>query len=100
MGSKFKALIRGEEPDSENDPASIEETYERLFPKIGRDFIHRDDFVEIISDILLLLGVEQDEVNLYLESSAIARAMEYKSILESGDDGSEIYSDLIDLGDV
>lgn len=100
MSSKFKALIRGEEPDSENDPASIEETYERLFPKIGRDFIHRDDFVEIISDILLLLGIEQDEVNLYLNSSAIARATEYKSVLESGDDGSEIYSDLINLGDV
>lgn len=100
MGSKFKALIRGEEPDSENDPGSIEETYERLFPKIGRDFIHRDDFVEILSDILSLIGLEQDEVNLYLNSSAIARAIEYKSILESGDDGSEIYSDLIDLGDV
>jgi len=100
MGSKFKALIRGEEPDSQNDPASLEETYERLFPKIGRDFIHREYFILILNELLSMLNVDSQQLNTYENSSAVTRAIEYKSILDSGEDGSDIYNDLIDLGDV
>ena len=100
MGSFLKAVLKGEEPDASTDPASVEEMYERMFPKIGRDFVHRDDLMDILSALLLLLGLSEEEIDLSIDSSARARAEEYRSLLSSGQDGSQIYPDLIDLGDV
>jgi 3-oxoacyl-[acyl-carrier-protein] synthase III len=99
MGSFLKRAIRGEEPDSQNDPAVVEESYYRMFPKMGRDFLHRDDFAEIMRQVLMAVGITEDDIDLYLIDNAIARAMEYRSILSSGDADAGIYADLIDLED-
>ena len=99
MGSFLKSAIRGEEPSSDNDSAAVEESYYRMFPKIGRDFLHRDDFAEIMRQVLIELGIVEDGIDLYLIDNAVARAMEYRSILSSGDAGEDIYPDLIDLED-
>ena len=101
----FKSAVEGEEPeDEENDPAAIEEKYEKLFMKIGRDFVHRDDFVRVIGEIIeLLISVggadDQTDVGEFSIPGAQNRAVEYKEILDSGEDGSKIYEDLIILND-
>jgi len=101
----IKSAVEGEEPeDEENDPAAIEEKYEKLFMKIGRDFVHRDDFVRVVGEILELLianGIADDKTSVgeFSIPGAHSRAVEYKEILDSGEDGSKIYEDLIDLSD-
>ena len=39
----------GEGPDPGEDPVKKEEDYEKMFMKIGRDFVHKSDFDSIIS---------------------------------------------------
>ena len=97
--------IRGEEVDSENDPSEKEERYEKLFMKIARDFVHRDDFErtmrELMQGLLLAMGPTAALIraNYSSNSGAVNKAIEYKAILDAGDDGSKIYKDLIDLED-
>ena len=76
----------------------IEEQYERLFPKIGRDFVSKRDFVNIMQRILFLLD-KPEAFMIDLEEDVEARdlAIQYKDILNSGKDGSKIYTDLINL---
>jgi|SaaInlStandDraft_4_1057021.scaffolds.fasta_scaffold40538_2 hypothetical protein len=99
MTSFLKAAIRGEEPDTDNDPAELEEIYLRLFPKIGRDFVHRDDLMHILRTVLSFLDVDPYELDLDTDSMARLRAIEYRSVLESGV-SEQIFEDLINLGDV
>jgi len=76
----------------------MEEQYMRLFPKIGRDFIHRNDFINIIQQVLEM--VDPDGINpisLQDDSEARERASEYKSFLEDNIQGNKFYKDLIVL---
>ena len=54
MGFLLKAA-REENSSDEND--QLEEQYMRLFPKIGRDFVHREDFENIIKELLNFIGM-------------------------------------------
>ena len=97
MGKIFNSDPDEFEP---NASAQIEETYERLFPKIGRDFIHRDDFIQILEQVLH--AIDPDlllPIDLKSDSEARKKALEYKSLLDQGKDGSKIYKDLIILDD-
>lgn len=89
---------RKEDPRPSSSDA--EESYERMFPKIGRDFVHRKDFENIIRQILYLidpLGI--NPISLDDDSEARKRALEYKQFLDDQRDGSEVYPDLINLDD-
>lgn len=86
--------------DSVEEGGDLEELYERLFPKIGRDFVYREDlfrFFSVIMDIIDPLGLTP--IDFQSDAEARTRAAEYKSLLESGLDGSKIYKDLINLDD-
>lgn len=97
---KTNRLQRQSPDEDANQNQAHEELYEELFPKIGRDFIHRDDFERIMIHLLSILdpsgliGIDFNDT-----SGAIAKAREYQSVLDSGQDGTELYRDLIDLDD-
>jgi hypothetical protein len=103
----FKNALKGEglvEDDegagsSNNEEFSMEEEkYMSLFMKMGRDFVHREDFYRIMKKLLEVLDIDESELEVD-ESivSAEQRAEEYKHFLKTGQAGSKYYPDLIDL---
>jgi hypothetical protein len=86
-----------EEPDS---GGQLEEMYEKLFPKIGRDFIYKEDLLRVVQQILSIIDPTGISSSLILNDiGARKKALEYKNLLDSGKDGSKIYKDLINLDD-
>jgi len=97
MGFLTKAAS-GEDQDGGSD--GNEELYKELFPKIGRDFISRGDFVQIMQRIMGILDPGGfSPINFEQDSEARRLAQEYKSILDSGKNDENQYEDLIDLED-
>jgi len=104
----LKDSARGESPDLENDPVRAEENYERLFMKIGRDFVHKDDLDRIVKELTNKISLislrfaellEDDPIDTKSDIGALSRAYTYKLYLDEGKDGSKVYPDLIDLSD-
>lgn len=94
--SFLKNALDENEPDENKN---LEEQYLKLFPKMGRDFVHKDDMFSIIEVLLRLvdpLGVVGNPVG---DIGARRKALEYKIALESGIDTTKLYSDLINLDD-
>jgi hypothetical protein len=85
------------EEDSSDESAQIEEQYMKLFPKIGRDFVHREDLESLIRQILFLIDPLEIIPISIDDSEARLRAAEYKHLLEEDKKGSDIYKDLINL---
>lgn len=95
-------LQRNADQEELDDSAQNEEMYERMFPKIGRDFVYKDDLYNMMDGFLSFL--DPDGLGLVggdsrSDAEARKRALEYKSVLDSGKDGSEIYKDLIKLNE-
>jgi len=86
-------LKRGLKGEEEDEKVMMEEQYERLFAKIGRDFVYIDDLKKILDTVREGLGQEFSNVE------ARKRALEYKSLLDAGKDGSDIYEDLVDMSE-
>ena len=93
----LKSSANEEEPDFENDSDRLEEEYQKLFMKVGRDFVHKDDFQSILTDLYQVIGGLLEAldplglINVNTESGAGAmkRALEYKTFLEIGYTGSK-----------
>lgn len=82
-----------------SESESLEEMYEKLFPKIGRDFVYKDDLYKILKPILKALGPAGKLVEIGLEVEATKRAVEYKANIELGLSLKNRYSDLIRIED-
>ena len=103
--SFFKKSMNGQDIDMLDEDGissvsgkNLEFLYEKLFPKIGRDFVSWEDFERIIITILEYIDPEIiEEIDFSSKESATEKAYEYKEFLFKGIDGSEIYKDLIDL---
>ena len=75
-----------------------EKQYEKMFPKIGRDFVHKKDLENILQQFLQLIDpMGLLPINTSDDSEARKRAQEYKDFLDADKDGSKIYKDLINL---
>ena len=86
------------EEDSSNEADALEEQYMKLFPKIGRDFVHREDLIIILRQLQSLVDpLNFNPINFDDNSEARERAKEYKVYLEEDKKGSDTYNDLIDL---
>ena len=87
--------------EEEYDPGSSnEELYERLFPKIGRDFVYKEDLVRMLGGIMALLDPDgENPLDTQSSVEAVKKAREYRRLLKKGKDGSEIYKDLINMDD-
>ena len=93
-------LTRATNEEEVDEGRSNEELYEKLFPKIGRDFVYKADFVrmmQLMMSIIDPLGVSP--IDLTGDTDARKKALEYKLLLKSGRDGSSLYKDLINLED-
>lgn len=95
-------LKRHEKQEDASQSGDNEELYEKLFPKIGRDYVYREDFEEVIQQILILLASIQPipvtaPIDFRSDAKARLKAAEYKDLIESGRDGSKIYRDLIKI---
>ena len=91
----------GKEDDfDENEGPALEERYMRMFMKMGRDFVHKDDLASILIEIINEIDPDiLNTVDLYSNVSVEDRAQEYRDFINTGRDGSKIYSDLIDLSE-
>ena len=95
----LKDSMEDKEPDEEEgDAKSLEKNYQRLFMKIGRDFVHVDDFVSVIEAVLdivdpdRLRGIEPRE-----NAGVMTWASMYKQMLDDGSSHNMIIHDLIIL---
>jgi hypothetical protein len=83
--------INNEEPDEE---ATLEEQYKKLFPKIGRDFVAREDLEGLITLIISIID-PLDISGLGIDDSAAKNiADRYQRLLKKGKDGGEAKRDL------
>ena len=92
-------LERSSNQDEFDGSSQSEEQYERMFPKIGRDFVYKDDFYNAMDNIVSRLSLTGFGSGIRSDSEARKRALEYKKLLDQGKDGSSIYKDLIKLDD-
>lgn len=96
----LKDEMDGKTPDEEEskDPKALEETYQRLYMKMGRDFVHVDDLAEIIESIIELIDPDNNHnIPARLNSAVMTRAVFYKELIDSGDSARMQEFDLIDL---
>ena len=90
----LKDSADGKEPNPENDPEEEEKKYEKMFLKMGRDFITKEDFVSIMTDLIERIsnswpgmGTSLSKVPLTNNSNALLKAMIYKDFIENEKDG-------------
>ena len=89
-----------DEDFDENEGPALEQRYMRLYMKIGRDFVHKDDLASILIELINAIDPDLLEtVDVYSMVSAEDKAQEYREFIRSGEDGSKIYQDLIDLSE-
>lgn len=90
----LKDQTEGKEPDSENDPEKREEDYQKMYMKIARDFVHREDFERCMEAFVDTLLIALPPIGLILKAaplphrskaSAEALAAVYKEALEEGE---------------
>lgn len=101
MAKKNKGFLQrsSDGEDAEEEGSALEEQYMKMFPKMGRDFVHKDDLKAFVRELLFLLvqlnpsvlasGLSVDDYH------AIIRAKEYQSLLEQNKLGTALYDDLI-----
>lgn len=94
----LKDATHGHQPDLENDPVEREENYEKDFMKIGRDFVHRDDFVAVLQQVLDIISLAVPQLRAILAAKqidfkqltgAMAKAQLYHKAIE-GEPGTEV----------
>lgn len=75
---------------------NLEEQYEKLFPKVARDFVYREDMEAFIENLTLLLRAVLPGFAISItQDRAKDRALKYREVLESGEDGSKKFEDVI-----
>ena len=91
--SFFKKLKNDEDTDF-SEENSLEEQYQKMFKKIARDFVHKDDLKEILIDILYNLDVESEVDRFPIK--AFLKAKEYENNLNSSLKKRKKYLDIDD----
>jgi hypothetical protein len=84
----FKNLLNKEDNDYQKDDNDLEEMYQKLYKKIARDFVHREDFKEVLGysfSFLRQINPKYEEalsqIDLDLFDYAVTKAIEYKENL-------------------
>ncbi len=86
------------EEDAQAEDDTLEEQYMKMFPKIGRDFVHREDLANIMRAVMTLLDpLGLSPIDLLADEEARKRAVEYRAFLDQDKLGSDTYKDLIKL---
>lgn len=93
--SFYKKIRNGEDTDFSAD-AALEEQYQKMYKKIARDFVHRDDLVEILTELLEGFGLD-NEGKMRSIKHAVLKSYEYKNNLESSLKNRKNYPDVDEL---
>ena len=72
-----------------------EEDYEKMFPKMGRDFVHIDDLNDWLNKLRLILTPLGIVLPPFDKAKAVSKATEYKNNIENGEEGN--YVDLVKI---
>lgn len=73
----------------------LEKLYLKLYMKIARDFITREDYQRNLEQLLSHIDLTPEDVNIYGNEEALSLGYDYKDILEGKSTNN--YKDLIDL---
>lgn len=102
--SFFKRLIdkkdikehKGFKDRSEDiEEEDLEKLYLRLYMKIARDFVTREDYQRNLEELLSHIDLTPEDINIYGTGEALSLGYDYKDILEGN--SANNYKDLIDL---
>lgn len=91
----YSKLNKKEDSSFDEEDTFLEEQYQKLYKKIARDFVHIDDFNEIVSDLLNENKRFLVLVNLLKRENAILKGLEYKDNLQKPRQERKAYSDII-----
>lgn len=93
--SFYKKLRNGEDTDFSTESA-LEEQYQKMYKKIARDFIHRDDFVEILRELLNNFDLDSEGKARSIKH-AVLRSYEYENNLENSLANRKEYPDVTEM---
>ena len=97
-------MSKGEVLESAEEQNYIEELYQKLFVKIARDFVVKEDFQQMQYEFLqrlflvspmLFQSVQNENLNLNNSDNAIKKAQEYKENLKRPFHKRRKYKDII-----
>jgi len=100
----FKALNEKKDVEGATEHDELEEQYQRMFKKIARDFVHKDDLASIMNEyteylFTIIPGLEeslQDNTFENKRDSAVNKALEYKENLKRPKHKRKKYKDVIE----
>lgn len=92
--SFYKKLQEGKDSDYSLDD-NLEEQYQKMFKKIARDFIHVDDFKDIMRNVLVEILNAPD--GLDQKTFAYLKAKEYEANLNKKISDRQRYLDVDEL---
>lgn len=87
-------LSKGETLESAKEDNILEEQYEKMFKKIARDFVTKDDLKDMMLEMLSLLSVANASSILDNEQNAIKLANEYEANLKKSSSNRKKYKDV------
>lgn len=87
-------LSKGETLESAKEDNILEEQYEKMFKKIARDFVTKDDLKDMMLEMLSLLSVVNASSILDNEQNAIKLANEYEANLKKSSSNRKKYKDV------
>ena len=95
----YKSLKDNQDTNLSDEERRLEETYEKLFPKIARDFMCRKDVEAIFDYLFLLIDLDNqpDNEKVRLIRHALLLAREYKLNLKRPIDKRKTYKDIDEL---
>jgi hypothetical protein len=92
----FYKKIRNREDTDFSVDAALEEQYQKMYKKIARDFVHKDDLVEILTELLEGLGLD-NQGKMRSIKHAVLKSYEYKNNLERSLSKRRKYHDVDEL---
>lgn len=100
----FKALNEKKDIAGATEHDELEEQYQRMFKKIARDFVHKDDLASIMNEyteylFTIIPGLEdslEDNGFQNKTDSAVNKALEYKENLKQPKHKRKQYKDVIE----
>ena len=99
-------FVLSDQDQGSQNKKQLEEMYEKLFPKIARDFVFAEDLQEILVRLEQIInifasatGSSTPFVSQVGQVRAMAKGIIYKDVVESGKDGSKLFIDLLPIDD-
>jgi len=90
-------LSKDETLDSAKEENQVEEQYQKMFKKIARDFLTKEDFKEIMQEMIANLNLTSLVINtstLDLDQNAIKIANEYEANSKRSSQNKKKYKDI------